>query len=59
MSIEGRKESLHAKHADLDKRLTALMNQPSASDLAIADLKKEKLAVKDELTRLEQHEAAA
>lgn len=56
MSIEGRKTSLQAKHADLERRIDEMMSRPSCSDLDLADLKKEKLAIKDELVKLEKAE---
>ena len=49
MSIEGRKTSLQAKHADLERRIDEMISRPSCSDLDLADPKKEKLAIKDEL----------
>ena len=56
MSIEGRKLSLQAKHTDLERRIEEMMSRPSCSDLDLADLKKEKLAIKDELVKLEKAE---
>lgn len=54
MSIEGRKISLQAKHAELERRIDEMMSRPSCSDLDLADLKKEKLAIKDELVQIEK-----
>lgn len=52
MSIEGRRSALEARHADLDKRIEDMIARPYYSDLEVAELKKQKLALKDELTRL-------
>lgn len=54
MSIEGRKESLKAKHETIENRIDELTAHPSVSDLEVAGLKKQKLAIKDELAQLEK-----
>ena len=43
-------ESLTAKHATLDAKITQETLRPSADDATIARLKKEKLRLKDEIT---------
>lgn len=52
MSIEGRRSALEARHAEIDKRIEDMIAQPYYSDLEVADLKKQKLALKDELARI-------
>ncbi|MCZ8122420.1 MAG: YdcH family protein [Tagaea sp.] len=44
--------SLQAKHAKLEQDLTREEARPSPSTMAVAQLKKEKLRIKDELSRL-------
>jgi hypothetical protein len=44
--------SLQEKHDKLEEDLRALLAQPSSGDQTIADLKRRKLRIKDELTRL-------
>ncbi len=51
MSIQGRVEALTVKHKDLHNRIEALEAE-RAPDKFIIPLKKEKLAIKDELERL-------
>lgn len=51
MSIEGRIESLTRKHKDLHDRIEALEAE-HAPDNFIANLKREKLHIKDELAKL-------
>lgn len=51
MSIEGRIESLKKRHEDLHRRIEALEAE-RAPDKYITPLKKEKLIIKDELTRI-------
>jgi hypothetical protein len=57
MSIEGRIESLTRKHKDLHDRIEALEAE-HAPDEYIQKLKKEKLALKDELHKLELDQAS-
>lgn len=45
-------ETLKAKHAELDKQISELESQPKPDDVAIHDLKKQKLRLKDEIARL-------
>lgn len=53
MTIENRITSLKKKHSDLEDQISALEAAPSADDLEIKDLKKLKLAVKEEIASLE------
>ncbi|MBN9054496.1 DUF465 domain-containing protein [Shinella sp. PSBB067] len=52
MSIEAHLATLEKKHFALEEELHAAMNRPSAEDQAIADLKRRKLRIKDEIERL-------
>lgn len=51
MSLQDRIESLKAKHADLDCAIQTEKRRPYPNEPQIALLKRQKLAVKDELTR--------
>ena len=53
MNIEGRLEALKRKHAQLHKRIEALQAE-KAPDGCISTLKKQKLVLKDEITRIER-----
>lgn len=44
--------SLRAKHADLDRQVTAAQSHLVVDDLAVRRLKQKKLRAKDELARL-------
>jgi len=44
--------ALEIEHGDLDAAIHSLSNDPSPQNLVIARLKKKKLKLKDELTRL-------
>ena len=45
--------ALEAKHATLDERIAAESHRPMPDALTIADLKKQKLRVKEEMTLAE------
>lgn len=53
MSNENRIASLKKKHAALEDKISELSAAPSSDDLEIRELKKQKLAIKEELTALE------
>lgn len=52
MSIGSHLEELHRKHGDLEREIDEAMNHPSFDDLELARLKRRKLAIKDEISRL-------
>jgi hypothetical protein len=54
MSIEGRVRKLHMTHEDLDRQIADLEARPGADTLEIVELKKRKLAIKEELQTLQQ-----
>ena len=53
MSMTAHIEKLRERHAAVDSQLGKLSRHPSASDREIVDLKREKLRLKDEITRLD------
>jgi|AGTN01.1.fsa_nt_gi Protein of unknown function (DUF465). len=52
MSLQDRIESLKAKHAALDMAIEAENRRPYPNEPQISVLKRQKLAIKDELTRI-------
>ena len=52
MTIQAHLAELERKHRALDEELAEAMNHPSTDDLKIAELKRRKLLVKDEIQRL-------
>lgn len=52
MTIEAHLATLEKKHFALEEELHAAIKQPSAEDQAIADIKRRKLRIKDEIERL-------
>ena len=55
MAIETHIEQLEAKHKQLETELGEMMKLPSASDVKIADMKRQKLQIKDRISRLQQN----
>jgi len=54
MSIEGRIRKLQQSHEELDRQIADLEAHPGAETLEIVQLKKRKLAIKEELQALRQ-----
>ena len=54
MSMQTQLAELERRHQALEQALTEALAHPSTDDLVIAELKRRKLHVKDEITRLRQ-----
>lgn len=54
MSIQAHLSELERKHDALEAELAEAIAHPSTDDLAIADLKRRKLQVKDAISRIRQ-----
>jgi len=54
MSIQSHLAELERKHKVLESELHDAMTHPSVDDLRIAELKRKKLLVKDEIERVRQ-----
>ena len=52
MTVQAHLESLHKKHVDLEEKLHSAMTSPSVDDREIADIKRMKLRIKDQMQRL-------
>jgi len=52
MSLANHLEELQRKHGDMERQIYDAMNHPSVDDLEIVDLKRRKLALKDEIEKL-------
>jgi hypothetical protein len=55
MSIEAHIETLEKKHGALEAELHSALLHPSTGDVEIAELKRQKLKIKDEINRLRTH----
>jgi hypothetical protein len=53
MTVEARLQSLRARHAQLEDELHREQTRPHGDDAHVAELKREKLRLKDEIERLE------
>ena len=54
MSMQSHLAELERRHQALEQELDEAQMHPSCDDLKIAELKRRKLQVKDEITRLRQ-----
>ena len=52
MSVTSHLAELRRKHAALELKLETELKSPGADDLEISELKREKLRLKDEISRL-------
>jgi hypothetical protein len=59
MSMQTHLAELERKHRALENELSDALAHPSTDDLTIADLKRRKLQVKDEIARLKHDESAS
>jgi hypothetical protein len=55
MSISAHVQQLRRKHANLSDQVEQAQRHPGADQLKIAALKKEKLKLKEEISRLSRH----
>jgi hypothetical protein len=54
MAIESHLAELEKRHQALEQEISEALTHPSTDDLQIAELKRKKLHVKDEIARLRQ-----
>ena len=59
MSIQSHLAELERKHQALESELAEALAHPSVDDMTIADLKRRKLQVKDEIARLKHDETTS
>jgi len=53
MSLQAHLSELAAKHKALESELADALAHPASSDIEIAELKRKKLRIKDEISQLE------
>ncbi|WP_306027947.1 MULTISPECIES: YdcH family protein [unclassified Stappia] len=56
MSLQSHLVELKKRHSDLERKLEEAMRHPSADSLEIANLKRQKLHLKDEIERIRTNE---
>ena len=49
MALESRLRELDARHRDLDVRIEAALHHPSMDSLELAELKRQKLKIKEQI----------
>ncbi|KRA00366.1 hypothetical protein ASD64_02030 [Mesorhizobium sp. Root157] len=52
MSLASHLDELQRKHGDIEREIDNALLHPSVDDLEIANLKRRKLAIKDEIEKL-------
>jgi hypothetical protein len=55
MSLANHLEELQRKHGDIERQLDEALTHPSVDDLEISNLKRRKLAIKDEMEKIRAH----
>jgi hypothetical protein len=59
MTMQAHLAELEKRHRALEDEITDAMNHPSSDDLKIAELKRRKLQVKDQIERLRVEDGAS
>jgi hypothetical protein len=59
MSMQSHLSELERRHRALEEEISEALAHPSTDDLKIAELKRRKLQVKDEIARLRQDTSAS
>jgi hypothetical protein len=59
MTMQAHLAELERKHRALEDEIAEAMTHPSSDDLKIAELKRRKLLVKDEIERIRQTETVS
>jgi hypothetical protein len=59
MTLQAHLSELISKHKALEKELADAIGHPASTDQEIAEIKRRKLKIKDEITRLESQPHAA
>jgi hypothetical protein len=57
MSLQSHLTELQRRHEALEQQIAEALVHPSTDDLALRELKRRKLLVKDQITRLQQAES--
>lgn len=55
MSLSSHLQELKKKHQHLSEHVEVLQRSPASDDMEVAKLKKQKLMLKEEITRLSTH----
>ncbi|MCB1507804.1 MAG: DUF465 domain-containing protein [Hyphomicrobiaceae bacterium] len=56
MTLDAHLSELERRHQALEKEIEVRLHQPAATSLEIAELKRKKLSLKDEIMRLKRDE---
>lgn len=56
MAVDSHIEQLEQRHRELEDRLDEVLSHPSSDDMEIAELKRQKLVIKDRILELKRSE---
>lgn len=59
MALDAHLAELSDKHRALDRKIAEELARPSSDDLKIAELKRQKLRIKDQISKLQEGEVRA
>ena len=54
MAVDSHIEQLEQRHRELEARLDEILSHPSSDDMEIAELKRQKLQIKDRILELKR-----
>lgn len=54
MTVDSHIHQLEQRHKELENRLEQVLSHPSADDMEIAEIKRQKLQIKDKIHQLKQ-----
>lgn len=54
MTLEAHIEELSSRHRELERQIKEAVGSPATDDLTIAELKRQKLRIKEEILKLQQ-----
>ncbi|TYC75857.1 DUF465 domain-containing protein [Stappia sp. BW2] len=56
MSMQSHLAELERRHAEMERKIEDAQIRPSTDSLQLADMKRQKLKIKDEITRIRENE---
>ncbi len=57
MALSAHLKELNNKHAELDQKIENLMKHPAPDAMALTELKKQKLHIKEKITQISPHKS--
>lgn len=54
MPVDSHIAQLEQRHQELEQRLDEILSHPSANDMEVAEIKRQKLMIKDKISKLKK-----